>query len=542
MMFWLLIVVCFVFYRLMGVARDNMQAALIAAGPAGERPPPQLYSAPDPTEDWEAQRGMENLAMLAVQAQKVISSGNVVLNATQVVLNATRDFFVHGVLPMAGLDELDMFLLKKIGMLAHCGFENDMKIVHHNITEELMCAMRVHLMNESEIFVFCPKEARVWEDNCLNVEFANYTAISETNELAVVQALRNSIHGLLASYPTTSEEDAAILRDNEEGVQVIGPIMAGAISLRFREKEILHTALEFLEEHEGKVRSGNVTFQLEQKALERAQADIRAAEHKKFMEEVKARALIRPELAFVEVDMGNDKPKVNLTLVEGADLQQTVRDFCKQYGVVGTYVATLEKALRGRVVNPVPLNLMLGVIIPATGERKILGIPEGTNATVETGVFCAQNDNTEDVTSTPWCKGLLTRVHNRLNTTDKFVRKILLVVPIDAPDGRKLQMVIRQGEQHDLLQLVADFFQLYHLNMDMVHGMANEVNKRLPAVSVQIPVSLGTQRSVQARFSRDDNITAVVEAFANFFEVPDEMKIAIAKRARHDMAPGTYML
>jgi hypothetical protein len=33
---------------------------------------------------------------------------------------------------------------------------------------------------------------------------------------------------------------------------------------------------------------------------------------------------------------------------------------------------------------------LVGVVIP-TGERKILGIPEGSNATVETGVFCAKN-------------------------------------------------------------------------------------------------------------------------------------------------------
>lgn len=37
------------------------------------------------------------------------------LNATRAVLNRTRDFFLHGVLPDAGLDELDEFLLKKIG-------------------------------------------------------------------------------------------------------------------------------------------------------------------------------------------------------------------------------------------------------------------------------------------------------------------------------------------------------------------------------------------------------------------------------------------
>ena len=78
--------------------------------------------APDPEEDHEARRSMENLALLAVQAQNVMSSGNMLLNATQVVLNATRDFFQHGVLPMAGLDALDMFLLKKIGTVLYVGF------------------------------------------------------------------------------------------------------------------------------------------------------------------------------------------------------------------------------------------------------------------------------------------------------------------------------------------------------------------------------------------------------------------------------------
>ena len=45
----------------------------------------------------------------------ILILGNVMLNATRAVLNRTRDFFLHGVLPDAGLDELDEFLLKKIG-------------------------------------------------------------------------------------------------------------------------------------------------------------------------------------------------------------------------------------------------------------------------------------------------------------------------------------------------------------------------------------------------------------------------------------------
>jgi hypothetical protein len=45
--------------------------------------------APDPNEDPEAKRAMEELATLALQVQKVITSGNIMLNATKSVLNAT---------------------------------------------------------------------------------------------------------------------------------------------------------------------------------------------------------------------------------------------------------------------------------------------------------------------------------------------------------------------------------------------------------------------------------------------------------------------
>lgn len=52
------------------------------------------------------------------------------------------------VLPKGGLDELDEFLMKKIGLIGHCGFDRDMRIVPGNVTQELLCAMRVHLMDE----------------------------------------------------------------------------------------------------------------------------------------------------------------------------------------------------------------------------------------------------------------------------------------------------------------------------------------------------------------------------------------------------------
>ena len=83
------------------------------------------------------------------------------------------------------------------GMLAHCGYENDMKLTaSEGISKQLLCAMRVHLMNETEVYIFCPANVLVWEENCHNVAFANYTAISPTNEQAVIHALRGTLYSI----------------------------------------------------------------------------------------------------------------------------------------------------------------------------------------------------------------------------------------------------------------------------------------------------------------------------------------------------------
>ena len=155
-------------------------------------------------------------------------------------------------------------------------------------------------------------------------------------------------------------------------------------------------------------------------------------------------------------------------------------------------------------------------------------------------MFCARYDSSKNPVDSDWCKALMKRVQQRLEAP--FVRRILLVVPIDAPDTRKLKLVIREGEQHDIVQIVADFFELYHMPAESVQMMANEVAKRLPAVVTQVPVGLTARRQVAARFSMGDNITAVVEGFANFYELDESAKVAIMKRARYGMAPGTFMV
>ncbi len=165
-------------------------------------------------------------------------------------------------------------------------------------------------------------------------------------------------------------------------------------------------------------------------------------------------------------------------------------------------------------MSPRPLQLLMGVVIPV-GDRRVLAIPEGSNATVETGVFCAKYN----VTETKDCDRIQERVRQRLNP-EGFSRRILINFNVDAPDSRKLALIVREGEQHEVRQFVADFLENYKmLHENALNVLTSEVLKRLPAPALQIPVALNAQRKVQIRFAENENITAVVSGFINFFEL-----------------------
>lgn len=202
----------------------------------------------------------------------------------------------------------------------------------------------------------------------------------------------------------------------------------------------------------------------------------------------------------------------------------------------------------------------MGVVVP-TGHRRILAIPEGTNFTIETGVFCAKYN----VSSTEECDRIQVRVKSRLDPAS-FTRRIVASLAVDAPDSRKLQLVLREGEQHDVRQFVSDFLEYYKMLHDAaLNILTSEVLKRLPAPALQIPVGLSGQRQVQIRFSENENITSVVEGFSNFYEISEvkydaslrlsmycagfklisflqDVSLQIIRRARYGMAPGTFLV
>ena len=106
----------------------------------------------------------------------------------------------------------------------------------------------------------------------------------------------------------------------------------------------------------------------------------------------------------------------------------------------------------------------------------------------------------------------------------------------------EIKLIIREGEQHDLMLFVSDFLEYYRMSTDSALQIANVVFQRLPAVALQIPVSIQTRRQINIRFSSNDNITKVIEAFTDFYDLDGGAKLQITKMARAGMAPGTFII
>jgi hypothetical protein len=89
------------------------------------------------------------------------------------VINETQDFFVHGVKPHGALDAVDLLLMRKMRLLDACHGSNrsegtadgpgyfvhtrDYSLARAALSDKLMCAMRIHLANETEMDALCPQ-------------------------------------------------------------------------------------------------------------------------------------------------------------------------------------------------------------------------------------------------------------------------------------------------------------------------------------------------------------------------------------------------
>merc|ERR1712100_626835 len=150
--------------------------------------------------------------------------------------------------------------------------------------------------------------------------------------------------------------------------------------------------------------------------------------------------------------------------------------------------------------------------VVVNGSRDILKVAPGQNATAEAEDFCVMHGVPMD--EQPGVVEEATEQAER-----RAARDIVLTVPIDAPDGRKLQLELREGEQHEIGYAVQIFAEAMRLGAIDVNALANVVLQRLPAPIMTLPVHLGGQ--LQLRVTPGANVTLVVSAFAQVHALDD---------------------
>lgn len=126
------------------------------------------------------------------------------------------------------------------------------------LSAALMCAVRVSVMNETDVNLLCPNAKGAWDEHkCEDEIFTEYMPIDKDNERGMVSALRSSIHALLEAYPSTLEEDELLLQ-----LSTFGPATRSAIVLRAREKDLLLRAFADLQDWENALDANQLSFQL----------------------------------------------------------------------------------------------------------------------------------------------------------------------------------------------------------------------------------------------------------------------------------------
>jgi hypothetical protein len=197
------------------------------------------------------------------------------------VINETVDFFYHGVKPGAALDAVDLLLLRKMRLLEQCHGENrseggadgpghfvhtkEYRITRQSVTTDLLCAVRVHLANETEMDALCPQlwGPLAWSElECEGGAFDWRAPISRRNEYLTLGALGHSMRALLADYTTTVEHDESLLllddaarssksssgaRAGYEDENKLPRIIRDAVRVRLWEKRLLRGSLSVVE-------------------------------------------------------------------------------------------------------------------------------------------------------------------------------------------------------------------------------------------------------------------------------------------------------
>ena len=178
---------------------------------------------------------------------------------------------------------------------------------------------------------------------------------------------------------------------------------------------------------------------------------------------------------------------------QGEDLKQKVIDFFTEHSLKAEAVPVVEKKLRAAARKTAVPHLLLALpVVLDDGRFRVLAVHENTkdsgdnnggadsvNVTqVVRKAFAQWNVSLEMENYEAREEAFIERVEEILQHHLK--RKVLIELPLDAPDGRKLLLQVRQGQQHDLETTVRCFVEAVGLPLTSSPQIINVLKDRLP--------------------------------------------------------------
>jgi len=503
--------------------------------------PQQLYSVPDIEDDEKVAEYTTNLADAAVQLQHAVAAGHKD-KSTLKVINETSNFYLHGIKPHSGLDDIDLQLLKKMKLLDKCGNWSLHVIGTHNISDNLYCAVRVHVMTEDDLELFCNTTRGNWfnpecrEEDVEGGGLNRTQPVSIDNERATISALRASIKGLLEQYPTSNEDDESLLLLPDSP-----RLVRAAITVRLREKILLANALELLDSREKILES--LHYQVENRAEKvekfRQEEEARAARAAALRElYYKPKPVVRVTIDLPPGSPGADTDgKGELLVHEGENLPVVVRDFIQRHNLADSSQQLLETEAKRRMPKVSPLLGAVPVVV--NGSRFVLRVLEGQNATKEAEEFCLIYEVPPEQ-----CDGEDGVINRTLTMMQKRIsRPVRLSMDITAPDGRSVTMQLREGDQHAIGDAATTFAEAMKLGHGTANGVANALLQRMPEVVLQMPVDIGSgYRGLALMICKGDDVPVVVKAFCENFQIPADMEHRVLHGAVAAMNPGAHIV
>ena len=505
-------------------------------------------------------------------------------DAAAEALRDARAFFESGVPPPRGLDNLDLFLLRKGRLMAACGPSREYMLRADGPSPALMCATRVLLANETEVSALeggpeAPTPS--WNDDApaekLEGAFDAALPLSAANERAALRRLATTATNVLLSYATTEREDLDVLGYDPDDVveeedafdgemnnmpralRTEGGVVRAAVAARLREKRLLKAAMFAMSRREAEVDA--LAFQVDERAAAKRDAEAALAARKARAAELATRyntplvlatldvEVVQSEAGATEARPAGSRFTASAVVREGDDIEAVARAFAEEHAVDASAIPTLVAALqpgtpsrerradaaRARLVAAVP------VVVPS-GAYGVLAVREGDDLQDIARVFAGLHEIPE-----AFIAGLVADVNATLVTRARL--PVILTMPVTVPDGRSLALEVREGDQHgDLPRFVERWCIAERVPRSTVAQVTAAARARLDetlgTVKVSFPLGAAGRLAVfmEIRSTDQERVTETVRAFCETHDLGLEAVPGVVRNVLARLDPGAVVV